>query len=125
MTSVDERKAAVERYLGLVSKGTADEIMALYAPEATLEDPVGSEPKVGREAIGEFYRSFESMEIDTNLREVRASGESAIAFAFDVVTKLPDSTMTVSAIEVMTFDDAGLIASMKAYWSPETDVVMG
>ncbi|CAM3408823.1 nuclear transport factor 2 family protein [Nocardioides dubius] len=124
MASVDERKAIVEQYLKLVSSGTADEIMALYAPDGTLEDPVGTEPKVGREEIGAFYRSFESMEISTNLREVRASGDAAVAFAFDVVTKLPDSAMKVSAIEVMTFDDAGLITSMKAYWSPETDVEM-
>ncbi|MFS3129393.1 nuclear transport factor 2 family protein [Nocardioides sp. Bht2] len=124
MASIEERKATVEQYLGLVSSGTADEIMALYAPDGTLEDPVGTDPKVGRDEIGAFYRSFEQLEIQTNLREVRASGESAIAFAFDVVTKLPDATMTVSAIEVMTFDDAGLITSMKAYWSPEADMVM-
>src|SRR5690606_27152525 len=97
----------------------------LYGPAPTLEDPVGSEVKTGREEVEAFYRSVENLEKRINLREFRASGDNAAAFAFDIDTKVEGATMTVSAIEVMTFDEDGKIASMKAYWHPEHDVVLG
>ena len=36
--------ATVHRYLELIGTGTADDIVALFADDATVEDPVGSEP---------------------------------------------------------------------------------
>ncbi len=119
--SIDERRAKVETYLALVANGTAAQIMELYGPDPHLEDPVGTEAKQGREVLEEFYRGVEPMETAITLREFRASGDHAAAFAFDLATKLGDDTMTISVIEVMTFDDDGLICDMKAYWSPETD----
>jgi len=122
--SVDERRAIVEEYLRRVASGTAAEIMELYAAEPTLEDPVGSEPRVGREAVEEFYRSIEGLETRTELREFRASGDHAAAFAFDVVTVSGEMTVTVSAIEVMDFDDDGLVTRMRAYWHADADMSM-
>jgi steroid delta-isomerase len=119
--SVEQRREKVEKYLSLVAGGTAAQIMELYGPDPRLEDPVGSEPRQGRAALQEFYGGVESMETETTLREFRASGEDSAAFAFDVVTKIGDATMTIHVIEVMTFDGDGLICDMKAYWSPEHD----
>lgn len=119
--SVEQRREKVERYLSLVATGTAAQIMELYGPDPRLEDPVGSEPKQGREALEEFYRGIEPLRTDTTLREFRASGDASAAFAFDVATTLGDDTMTIHVIEVMTFDEDGLISDMKAYWSPEHD----
>jgi steroid delta-isomerase len=119
--SVEQRREKVELYLSLVATGTAAQIMEMYGPDPRLEDPVGSEPKQGRQALTEFYAGVEPLETATTLREFRASGDDAAAFAFDVATKLGDDTMTISVIEVMTFDAEGLICDMKAYWSPEAD----
>ncbi len=120
--SVAERREIVEQYLQRVATGTAAQIMELYAPEPSLEDPVGSEVKVGREAVEGFYRSIEALEKATHLREFRASGDHAAAFLFDIETKIEGAKMLVSAIEVMTFDDDGLVTSMKAYWHPDHDM---
>lgn len=121
--SIDERRAKVEQYLHLVGNGTAAQIMEMYGPDPVLEDPVGSEPKRGREEIQAFYASFESLETSAKLREFHAAGDAA-AFAFDVVTNLGDSSTRISVIEVMNFDDDGLIRHMQAYWSPEVDMTM-
>lgn len=46
--------ATVTTYLDAVARGSSADIAALYAENATLEDPVGSEPRVGKAAITEF-----------------------------------------------------------------------
>lgn len=122
--TVAERREIVEEYLRRVASGTAAEILELYGDNPTLEDPVGSEVRSGREAIEEFYRTLEAMDSTTELREFRASGDHAAAFAFDVRTRTGDTTVEVSVIEVMEFDDEGRITHMRAYWHPDADMTM-
>ncbi|MDS1116507.1 nuclear transport factor 2 family protein [Gordonia westfalica] len=114
--------ALVSRYLATISTGSATEIAALYAPDARLEDPVGSEPRIGRPAIEEFYRGLDGTDTTAELLAVRAV-EGQAAFHFRVTTKLPGRNIVVEPIDVMTFDDNGLITSMRAFWT-SGDVTM-
>jgi len=100
-----------------VASGSATDIAALYTEDAALEDPVGSEPRVGRAAITEFYKAVESTENTTELHTLRISGTSA-AFHFRVTTKVAGQTYEIEPIDVMTFDAAGSITSMRAFWAP-------
>lgn len=116
MAATGERvREVVTEYLRLVETGTADQITALYADDATLEDPVGSEVRRGAAAIRDFYATVEPLETETRLVELRVVAGTA-AFHFVIVTRPEGMTVTVSPIEVMTFDDEGRITSMKAYW---------
>lgn len=116
MAASDERvREVVADYLRLVETGTADQITALFADDATLEDPVGSEVRRGAEAIREFYATIEPLPTRTRLVELRVVAGTA-AFHFELVTRPEGMTVTVAPIEVMTFDDEGRITSMKAYW---------
>lgn len=109
---------AVAGYLKAVASGTAADIAACYAQDATLEDPVGAEPRRGLTAIEEFYSAIQDMRRETELLALRIAGHSA-AFHFRVRTELPDRVVEVEPIDVMTFDDDGRITSMRAFWSPE------
>ncbi|EGD53405.1 nuclear transport factor 2 family protein [Gordonia neofelifaecis] len=115
-------KAVITEYLAAVASGDASKVAALYADEATLEDPVGSEPNRGRAAIEAFYGGLQG-EISTELLNARVAGLEA-AFHFRVITKAGDATYTIEPIDVMTFDESGKITSMRAFWSPE-DMVVG
>ena len=42
MPSAEHITETVNRYISLVAKGTADDIVELYADDATVEDPVGA-----------------------------------------------------------------------------------
>jgi steroid Delta-isomerase len=109
-------KAIVEKYLSTVSNGTADDVAALYAEDATLEDPVGGgEVHIGRQAIAGFYKNMDGTEISTELLTIRVGGNEA-AFVFAITV---GGAMRIEPIEIMTFTGAGQIASMKAYWGPE------
>ena len=69
---------------------------------------------IGRQAIRGFYTMVEGVDAKTELVTLRALGNEAAFF-----WRLMIGGMTIEIISVMTFDDDGKIASMKAYWGPE------
>jgi len=113
----------VKRYLDVFASGTAADIAALFAEDATVEDPVGGgEVHIGRHAIEGFYRNVTSAadELKTELLTFRPGGHEA-AFMFAVTV---GDTVRIEPIEVMTFDADGRITSMKAYWGPDSIVAL-
>src|SRR5215217_838688 len=119
MSRPEDNAKTVNRYLDLVSKAQPDEVAALYADDATLEDPVGSEVHIGRPAIRGFYSSIENIKAETEVLTLRALGNEVAFFWTMTVDLGSDTRMRMDIISVMTFDDEGKIASMKAYWGPE------
>jgi steroid delta-isomerase len=113
-----EIRSTVEKYLSLVAGGTAQQITDLFADDATLEDPVGTDAKVGREAILEFYKVIEPIERSTELVSYRASGDTAV-FEFQIVTVFGEMTIELNPVDIMVFGADGLIKSMRALWSAE------
>ena len=123
MVASSERvREVAQSYIHLVANGTSEEIVALYAEDATVEDPVGSDPLHGHDAIRAFYAALDPLRIETSLFAMRTVPGTAV-FHFEIVTHTDDFTVTVAPIEVMTFDDEGRITSMKAYWG-EADMHM-
>lgn len=117
MPTAEHIESTVRRYLDLVATGTADQIAALYAGDATVEDPVGGgEVHIGRHAIAGFYRNIENLERATELLTLRVAGHEA-AFMFAITIGSGDQRMRIQPIDVMVFNGDGTIASMKAYWS--------
>jgi steroid delta-isomerase len=119
--SAEHITETVNRYLELVAKGSADEIADLYADDATVEDPVGGEVHIGRQAIRRFYANIENVNADTELVTLRVAGNET-AFQFGLTLDFGDAAgegMRIEPIDVMVFNDDGKIASMKAYWSPD------
>ncbi|MFC7493381.1 MULTISPECIES: nuclear transport factor 2 family protein [unclassified Nocardioides] len=121
--SVDRIREVVEAYVRLVGSGTSDEIVALYAEDATVEDPVGTDVRTGHAQIKEFYATLDGLEQETTLQALRIAGGEAV-FHFEVVTRAGGATYTLSPIDVMTFDDDGAITGMRAYWG-DADMVIG
>jgi steroid Delta-isomerase len=114
MPSAEAITEAVNQYLETVSQKRPDDIAALYAEDATVEDPVGGDVHIGRQAIRGFYTTVEGVDAKTEVVTLRALGNEAAFF-----WRLMIGGMTIEIISVMTFDDDGKIASMKAYWGPE------
>lgn len=113
--SNDHIRQTIERYVTFMNAGDADSIAALYAEEATLEDPIGTETIHGREKIRAFYTAAAGtvrVELTGNPRV--AAGEAAFPMKAYVG---PDHTIEI--IDVMAFDDDGLIRGMRAFWSAD------
>ncbi|MFZ2173127.1 MAG: nuclear transport factor 2 family protein [Rhodococcus sp. (in: high G+C Gram-positive bacteria)] len=116
--SAEDIRKTVERYVEAVATGTVDDVLALYADGATVEDPVGTEPRTTVESLREFYGVIEPLKQTGELRTLKIAGHSA-AFHFSLVTDLGEQSLEIAPIDVMTFDDDAKITSMKAFWSQE------
>ena len=100
------------------AKGKADDIVDLYAEDATVEDPVGGEVHIGRQAIHGFYEMIpegERREPSWSRCGPRPRGGVLLALTVEV----GGNRLRIEIISTMTFNDDGKIASMKAYWGPE------
>lgn len=114
----EHMRSVLDRYVDAMTRGDVDAIMALYADHATVEDPFGSEPQHGREAITQLYRNAAGKVRLTLDGRVRVAGNAAAAPMLGYPTGMDG--MVVEIVDVMTFDDDGRITSMRAYWSPDT-----
>ena len=124
MISTKVIKETLEKYIQLVDASDVDGIIALYADDATVEDPVGTEPYKGIEAIDAFYRNgLGQMKVNAELTgQVRTTTANEGAMPFVVRTSTPEGSMTINVIDVMKFNEEGKIISMKAYWTYEDNV---
>jgi steroid delta-isomerase len=112
-------RQAMQAYIDTFNRSDAAGIADLYADDATVEDPVGSPLKTGKQAIADFYK----MAVATGAKlalsaPIRASHGNSAAMAFDVKLNMPQGKAEIHVIDVMTFNDAGKFTSMKAYWGP-------
>ncbi|HTO59155.1 MAG TPA: nuclear transport factor 2 family protein [Pseudomonadales bacterium] len=116
--TVEHIRNVFQRYVDLVTSGDFEAVAGLYAEDATVEDPIGSELKRGRDAIREFYRVSSGM-VDLKLEgRVRVAGREAAAAM--IARPTAAAGMVIETLDVMTFNDDGLITSMRAFWSPDT-----
>jgi steroid delta-isomerase len=118
MPTVEDMRATVTKYLDLVGNGTAEEITALYADDATVEDPVGTDPHTGRDAVLAFYKVIEPFKRSTELVSFKAAGNVAV-FEFRIVTYFDKATIHLNPVDVMEFDEDGKVSRMRALWGPE------
>ena len=117
MPSQADMKAALQAYIDAYNAGDLDKIVGLYATDCQVEDPVGNPPMKGPAAVREFYQGAFSTGAKLRLTAgPNGSHGNSAAMAFEAV--LPNGAY-VRVIDVMTFNDAGKFASMKAYWGPE------
>lgn len=118
MPSQEHMKAALQAYIDGFNAGDPAAVVALFADDAIVEDPVGASSITGRDAIAEFYAgsvaSGAKLALDA---PVRGSHGDVAAMAFTV--EMPN--MRIRVIDVMTFGEDGLITHMRAHWGP-TDV---
>lgn len=108
----------LKSYVDLMTAGDYEAIVALYAVDATVEDPIGSPPHCGHAAIREMYRNAAGkvqLQLDGRVRVVN---HTAAAPMIGRPTGMEG--LVVEIVDIMTFNDEGLITSMRAYWSPET-----
>ena len=118
-------RAVYDRYPELVSKGDVEAIVELYADDASIEDPIGSVPHRGLDAIRAFYQASAGRATMKRAGPVHVAGREAATPC--VVLMGPEGQRrALDVVSTMTFDDDGKITTMRAYWSfdamrPATD----
>jgi steroid delta-isomerase len=124
MPAQSEMKAALQAYIDGFNADDPEAIMALFAADAVIEDPVGS-PLKSRAEFEAFIR--QGVKFGARLKlaaPIRGSHGNHAAMVFTVTFVQDGVRYTTNSTDVMTFDDTGKIARMDGYWGP-SDVTVG
>ena len=111
-------RSTVDAYCAAFTNGDRAAYVGLFADDAWIEDPVGTPKHEGLDAIGGFFDQSAGLADSIELRltgPVRvAAGEGA--FPMEIRPTIGGTTFAMPCIDVMTFDDAGKITTMRAFW---------
>lgn len=119
MPTTEQKLAVVHAYVAAFEAGSVHAAAALFADNATVEDPIGTPIKSGRDEIHAFYAT--SMATGAKLEltgDPRFAGDY-VAFAFQVKLHWGGQDNVIEVIDTFRLDDDGKIIEMRAYWGPE------
>jgi len=118
MPSADEIRETLHHYVDRLSAGDADAIAALYLEDGTAEDPVGKPGHHGREAVRGFYASMAGALTAEISGPICVAGDAGVMPLVACLRIPGQPERWLDAIDVVEFDDSGLIRSLRAYWNP-------
>jgi ketosteroid isomerase-like protein len=111
-----------------VARGDKQSWLALFAPDAIIEDPVGPsflDPEGrghrGHEAIARFWDANVAMiaKFHFTVTDSFANGDCCANVTTITTTLADGSVMDIDCILIYTVDESGLITSLRAHWEPE------
>lgn len=121
-------RTASRRSMDAVSRGAKEEWLALFAPDAVVEDPVG--PSIfdpdgkghrGKDGISAFWDTTiaNAERVAFSVRDSFAAGDE-VANVGTITSFLPDgSRLDAEGVFVYRVDSDGLIRSLRAFWEFE------
>ena len=113
-----DKIAAVHRYVEAFDQADIEIIKEIYADDAVVEDPVGTEAHVGIDAICGFYEGALASGAKLVLTGNPRCAGNAVAFPFEA--RMPGMVMQI--IDVFEFNEAGKVVQMRAYWDKDNMV---
>ena len=117
--------STIERYQSTFSDGDRDGWLALWADDGVLDDPVGSSPRVGRDALAAFWDEIHDGRPHGTVAMTQGPAVCGLeaAWAFALTVPAGERTVTVEIIDHGTFTQDGRIRSVRAFWSEATVTV--
>ena len=119
MPTPEHMRDAVLTYFASFADADVETIVGLFADKAVVEDPIGHARMEGVDAIRAFFTSGfaytgggYSFVPEGNVR-IAANHAACAAIAN---CDRADPPFRLETMDVMTFDEAGKIVAMKAYW---------
>lgn len=110
-----DKVAVVNRYVEAFDTADMNIIREIYADDAIVEDPVGTDLHEGIEAVCAFYEGALASGAKLVVTGPVRSAANTAAFPFQV--QMGD--MKIDIIDIFEFNDDGKVTSMKAYWGPD------
>ena len=121
MNTSENMKARLVDYIEAFNAADAARVVALFADNASVEDPVGTPLKEGRSEIETFYTYATSVGARLELMAPpRGSHGNSASISFRVhITGQDGRPAHIDVTDVMDFDAAGKILRMRAYWGTD------
>jgi len=119
MPTTEQKLAAVHGYVEAFARGDAEAAVALFAEDATVEDPLGTPIRRGHDEIRAFYQGSMATGAKLELQGEPRCAADYVAFAFAVRLEWQGQKSVIEVIDTFRLNDAGKIVEMRAYWGPE------
>jgi ketosteroid isomerase-like protein len=117
-------RVAAMRSMAAVQAGDREAWLSVFAPDAVVEDPIGSSPfdaegkgHRGSEAIRAFWDNVISQgRVAFTIRESYAAGSECANVGTITTTFADGSRAVVDGVFSYRVDDMGRVAALRAYW---------
>jgi steroid delta-isomerase len=113
-------QAALDTYFAAIKALDAEAFAACFTADAVQEDPVGTPPNQGYDAIRRFLNGlaagFPQMELTPDSTFINGNS-AAVKWTGHGVAK-NGREGRFEGIDVVDFDDAGKITRLRAFWDP-------
>jgi steroid Delta-isomerase len=119
MPTTEQKLAAVRGYVAAFEAGNSGAAVALFADDATIEDPIGTPIKRGRAEIQTFYETSMATSAKLELLGPPRCAADSVAFPFAVKLEWGGQKSVIEVIDTFRLNDEGKITEMRAYWGPE------
>jgi steroid Delta-isomerase len=113
-----EVRQFLHKYFNTAMNEPVEAFLDLLTPDAVLEDPVGTPPHRGREAIGQFLAGGRALieRTDFEIHEIMACGsESAARWSARVRTRR-GAEIAFAGIGVFSFDEEGKLRHIREFY---------
>jgi steroid delta-isomerase len=121
---IKEMHSYIDRINGNLHEGTQN----LFAENFTLEDPVGTKIlSIAKEYHADFMeeKGVKFTPIKAELvSPVSTTYSNQATMAFKLYMRVGEQDITIDIIDVMTFNEAGKIVEVKAYWGRDNVTVI-
>jgi steroid delta-isomerase len=120
MADRDTIDKTIDAYLAAFSASDREGWLDCFAEGAWIEDPVGTPRRDGLDAIGAFWDETHGLPDAIELRPLglRVVVGAEATFTMQARPNLGGEIYALDVIDHMTFDDAGKITSMRAFFDP-------
>ena len=111
-------EAAVEEYFASIGSLDVQRYVNNFAANGVLEDPVGTPPIQGTQAIAAYFGAIIApfSEINPKVQEVIVCGnEAAVNWKLKLTTKT-GKHITIDGMGVFSFNQAGKLQSVREFW---------
>jgi steroid Delta-isomerase len=120
MADQDALREIIATYMDRFTAEDREGWLDMFAPDAWIEDPVGTPRRTGREEIGAFWDETHTVPDKVALVPLGITtivGDE-VAFTMQAQATLGDQVFGIDIIDIMTFDDEGKITTMRAFFDP-------
>lgn len=118
MIDFDAAKAACEAYVRCLTESDLEGLLDLFAEDAAIEDPVGTDWREGKEVLRAFYNEACQGVAKAELTGNPRVAGNEVAFPFNVTAGAPGQQVVINIIDIFKFNEDGKIATMRAFWGP-------
>ncbi|MDQ3011675.1 MAG: nuclear transport factor 2 family protein [Acidobacteriota bacterium] len=111
-------EAAVEEYFASIGSLDVQRYVNNFASNGVLEDPVGTPPVQGTQAIAAYFAGIIApfSEIKPKVQEVIVCGNEAAVNWKLKLTTMTGKQITIDGMGVFKFNEAGKLKSVRGFW---------